>query len=447
MDRNPDKYFVLHGRKPPVRDKDAGYLTNSQRTLSTRNLSQTSTYRPDSRSTVRSSLGWTEKQSLLDTGQSLMGGYPPDNPYSEIQEDLRAKNSELSLDLRSLNSSLNKSLNKSVTFSEHINAYSKTRDEDEASLDDTFEDELRRLIANDTHENDGYMYEQNFAGKAKGMETSQWYTEPVHLARETEYPIFESLGAREHTVSSVRRTTGMLGTEMAQKKVASSISLDQEVKKYFPVTFGEVPAVMQTLTPAPPLDGATQNALDRTSRSVASDVGHRRSTAQSRPFSASRKPLSASSRLQNQDNRRSTSRTSSRQRNGFPTNGMSLRLSHDMATPDPQSKAVKDYNYLKASRQFVEEERSASPFEYELAKLRMERLRLEEQRILETKRQEELERIRGPTPKWYELKTPKFTYEHTKNNQLNNSRKDWQGLYDYRTKLLAASQEFAKSAT
>ena len=43
---------------------------------------------------------------------------------------------------------------------------------------------------------------------------------------------------------------------------------------------------------------------------------------------------------------------------------------------------------------------SMSPYQHELARLRMERLRIEEAHILEVKRKEELERIRGPQPKW-----------------------------------------------
>ena len=312
-------------------------MTNSQRTLSSRNLSQTTLYRPDTRSSLRDSGAWMDGQTMLDTVQSLSPrGHSPEYPYEDIQERLRAKNSELSLDLRSLNSSLNKSLNKSVTFSDAINAYKKPRDEDEYSLDDTFEDELQRLIANDTQDN--VDYEQNLAGKAAKTRTSGWYTEPVHLTRESQYPVFESLGAREHTVSSVNRTSGMLGTEMAQKKVASSIALDEEVRKYFPVTFGEVPAIMQTLTPPPPLDATTHNAMHRTTRSVVSDVGPRIS---GRPPSASRK--SASSRTQS----RNGMRTSSRTMNGFPENGLSLRLSQGVATQEPQLTAVKDYNYLR----------------------------------------------------------------------------------------------------
>ena len=41
-----------------------------------------------------------------------------------------------------------------------------------------------------------------------------------------------------------------------------------------------------------------------------------------------------------------------------------------------------------------------SPYQHELARLRMERLRIEEAHILEVKRKEELERTRGPQPKW-----------------------------------------------
>lgn len=42
----------------------------------------------------------------------------------------------------------------------------------------------------------------------------------------------------------------------------------------------------------------------------------------------------------------------------------------------------------------------SSPYEHELARLRMERLKIEEERLLEMKRQQELEKLRGPLPKW-----------------------------------------------
>ncbi len=42
----------------------------------------------------------------------------------------------------------------------------------------------------------------------------------------------------------------------------------------------------------------------------------------------------------------------------------------------------------------------SSPFQHQLGQLRMERLRLEESHLLEVKRQDELERMRTPLPKW-----------------------------------------------
>ena len=44
-----------------------------------------------------------------------------------------------------------------------------------------------------------------------------------------------------------------------------------------------------------------------------------------------------------------------------------------------------------------------SPYQKSLGKLRLERLQLEETKLLELKRITELERIRGPKPKWLEL--------------------------------------------
>ncbi|XP_041354048.1 uncharacterized protein LOC121371890 isoform X2 [Gigantopelta aegis] len=84
-----------------------------------------------------------------------------------------------------------------------------------------------------------------------------------------------------------------------------------------------------------------------------------------------------------------------------------------------------------------------TPFQVELARLRMQRLRLEEDRLLEMKRLEELERIRGPQPKWYELRTPNFHYEMRKNNELIRSESRWQDLLNYREDL-QRSREFNK---
>ncbi|XP_055889383.1 uncharacterized protein LOC106076908 isoform X1 [Biomphalaria glabrata] len=82
-----------------------------------------------------------------------------------------------------------------------------------------------------------------------------------------------------------------------------------------------------------------------------------------------------------------------------------------------------------------------SPYSEELAKLRMEKLRIQEQQYLELKRQAELEKIRGPKPKWYELKTPDFHREANKNNTLLRNSDKWDELLQYRESLLSATNQ------
>lgn len=84
----------------------------------------------------------------------------------------------------------------------------------------------------------------------------------------------------------------------------------------------------------------------------------------------------------------------------------------------------------------------ASPYQQELTRLRLERLRVEEELLLELKRQQELERTRGPKPKWYEMKGSQFHYEARKNNELLKSSKDYQSIFNYREDLSAASRDF-----
>ena len=79
-----------------------------------------------------------------------------------------------------------------------------------------------------------------------------------------------------------------------------------------------------------------------------------------------------------------------------------------------------------------------SPYQYKLAKLKMERLKLEEERLLHLKTLSELERIRGPTPRWYEMKTSGFHVEAKKNNQMLASKGNCQEIMTYRHELLEA---------
>ncbi|XP_043912614.1 uncharacterized protein LOC122789321 isoform X2 [Protopterus annectens] len=83
-----------------------------------------------------------------------------------------------------------------------------------------------------------------------------------------------------------------------------------------------------------------------------------------------------------------------------------------------------------------------SPYQEELTQLRLQRLRVEEELLLELKRQQELERTRGPKAKWYEMKGPQFHYEAHKNAELLKSSQEWQSIYNYRQELQEASDSF-----
>lgn len=87
----------------------------------------------------------------------------------------------------------------------------------------------------------------------------------------------------------------------------------------------------------------------------------------------------------------------------------------------------------------------ASPYQYKLAQLKMERLRIEEERLLQTKALSELERIRGPTPRWYEMKTRGFHIEAKKNNQLLASQGNYKEIMNYRHELLRTLEGFERT--
>lgn len=83
----------------------------------------------------------------------------------------------------------------------------------------------------------------------------------------------------------------------------------------------------------------------------------------------------------------------------------------------------------------------ATPYQEELARLRLDRLRLEEERLLQKKCMEELERIRGPKPRWYELKTPDFHREAKRNNDILSLSGHYGDIMEYRDQLLSCVGE------
>lgn len=82
-----------------------------------------------------------------------------------------------------------------------------------------------------------------------------------------------------------------------------------------------------------------------------------------------------------------------------------------------------------------------TPYREQLARLKVERLQLEEERLLKKKCTDELERIRGPKPRWYELKTPAFHKEAKRNNDVLSLSGHYNEIMDYRNTLLDALGE------
>jgi hypothetical protein len=87
----------------------------------------------------------------------------------------------------------------------------------------------------------------------------------------------------------------------------------------------------------------------------------------------------------------------------------------------------------------------ASPYQVEISRLRLDQLRIEEEHLLEQKRQSELERTRGPQPKWYEMRSSQFHREIHRNNELLKHKNSWQALLDYRSDLESASINFLRT--
>ncbi|KAK3734924.1 hypothetical protein RRG08_038948 [Elysia crispata] len=107
-----------------------------------------------------------------------------------------------------------------------------------------------------------------------------------------------------------------------------------------------------------------------------------------------------------------------------------------------ESKRLDEMFLLTAESPFIKTAHISftSPYNDELTQLRLEKLRLEEMQYLELKRQAELERIRGPKPKWYELKSPEFHVEASKNNELLRNSAQWDDLLRYRESLVDATK-------
>ncbi|XP_043852603.1 uncharacterized protein LOC122750032 isoform X2 [Dromiciops gliroides] len=117
----------------------------------------------------------------------------------------------------------------------------------------------------------------------------------------------------------------------------------------------------------------------------------------------------------------------------LPVPGISSPLAQEMSKRFFQ--ALKEGNVCQSLG-------TMAPIQKALTRLRLQRLRAQEDWVLELKRQQELERTRGPKCKWYEMKSSQFHYEAHKHNEWLKNSRDSPLLCNYRQELASQTQEF-----
>ncbi|CAN0035833.1 unnamed protein product [Lampetra planeri] len=402
--------FVLHGFKAALRDKPGDYLTNSQRTSTSSFLSQSPSF----------SAGNMRPKSV--PGSSAVNGHGDSPTLDELELSLH----NLKLQVSDLRSSLD------VDFTSD-KAAGETRKTRQWSLLPDPEPGM---------------------GALEDDSDDAWFLSPRRRSR-------FSLDGSATTIT----TTGL--------------GLHREA---FPVQIGapHVVGVPSLLPPAIPVRGRSpvrtvatvvleEVARARRSRSLerwaadgrgARRSGMARSRSQSpkpawRPSSAkpdlssrpppplrctSHSPASGARGRSDEEGRLSEDERGRRPWRGLRSSLRSLSAEH---SPRPASRGP---TALDVSERFVGSLGGrlggTSPYGEALRRLRRQRLRVEEDLLLELKRQLELERTRGPRPKWYEMRGPQFHYEARKNNDHLRSSAEWQRIYDYRNQLLSASHTF-----
>ncbi|KAK3583885.1 hypothetical protein CHS0354_033658 [Potamilus streckersoni] len=274
-------------------------------------------------------------------------------------------------------------LNRSVTFSDdHHDEYSASTYSRQKLLDGPTRRNHNEVLYRSYNEDHN---------RPLSPRESGWYVKPKHLSATKDYPSLESAGMSRWAGKSHDRSTGTIGAAIASeiKQRGKVYDSEEDLRlsmTYFPVTLG--------------------------------------ASYELEPFGK----LTQSTKLSEQT-RHSKSAKPWRSEKFDSTKEMNKLFFRTAEAPKTGSATVL----------------MTSPYVSKLAKLRMEKLRIEEDLLLEAKRLEELERIRGPRPSWYESTGPDFHYESRKNTELLKLQKNWQDLMDYREDLLRSSKDLARS--
>ncbi|XP_060615096.2 uncharacterized protein [Anolis sagrei] len=313
----------------------------------------------------------------------------------------------------------------------------------------------------------------------KSSTETEWSLKPKHLLRPSE---MASLGLPTFATPPMNRVAGLLGSEIVRQNIWSSMDLALPLKLGSPHVIG----VKSLLPPEIPVKGLwpKQSSFSPTgSRSPSLDhSGSIRSRSFSPPTKRARwvrsrsqsprpvwRPTSAKAnacaqpppqlsksssgqkkgRLSKQPQARihrsgtSASSSWSPKARGTLHNGWSPYSLPSASISSPTAQELNErFLQTLAESAIGNSLIEMSPYQQELARLRLERLRVEEAWLLELRRRQELERTRGPKPKWYEMRNSQFHYKARKNNELLRTSQEVPSVSKYRQDLMTASKEF-----
>ncbi|KAM3922783.1 uncharacterized protein RB166_011856 [Leptodactylus fuscus] len=439
MAQGAEGAFVLHGRKAALREKPYEFLSNTQKTTSTHNLSfqgSANNHR------LYGSRGGRLTFSDESNGNTL-SSYTKDNlTIDDLEENLR----KLKVQVDSLASSLNFESKRSN------------------SIIDEWPKKMNDSLSKDPDLDSDWFLTSNHLNKPHRM---------FSAVQSSGLPTFSKFPPSRPAVS---------GTFELNSTSSSLTPSDIAYGESFPVKLG-APHVVGVKSLLPPKITVRSRSPERTrvsavrGRSQSLDRSHSFSPASKRTRwlrsrSQSPKPIwrpnsaKANACAQPPPRLKSSGKTSSSNRQSrsrfyrpgtlvtrsfTPPRKIKNSLNYSWSPYSVPSSAISAPTAEEISERFLKTLAGAevglsvveaSPYQQELARLRLERLRVEEELLLEIKRQQELERTRGPKPKWYEMKNSQFHYEAHKNNELLKTSKDYQSIFNYRQDLTSSSKDF-----
>ncbi|XP_069774893.1 uncharacterized protein [Narcine bancroftii] len=418
MTLNADRAFVLHGVRSALRKGPNEHLTNTQKTFTMQQQV------PSEPSEVWKFINSTTEKPADDTlGEVPLAGRQKDSPsIDELEQSL----SKLKMQVKSLTSNLNPAFMP-----------------DDKTLGD-LENNCRPISKNGDWPvlTNGTFQEENISGKA---DESEWFVRPRCLVQSLDrYPAFEDFGVPVRSISPLDRVVGLIGSELSSKNVTTSTvsPVDIAYKERLPVRVGashvigvrallppQIPIRLQSPERTRPPSVRDQSQTRRRFSNIRSrslspspkrhnwQQSHPQPTkpvwrpnsvtanACGRPPPAIKRQIVGGKKMAFTRSSQSYSKLGAFNLISQPSlhqtlsDSLSSLRALDVASPSTQEISERFLQTLAEGdiRQSLVE---MSPYEQELSHLRLQRLHVEEEFLLELQRQQELERLQGPQLKW-----------------------------------------------